>query len=77
VHGVVTLTSAAPAGGFAVRLAVDPQNAATLQSAVTTQPGHTTAMFTITPDEPARGKNITVTATAGSTTKTATLTVAA
>jgi hypothetical protein len=71
INGVVMLTAPAAPGGFGVTLVADPSGAADLTSSVTVAAGSSVAQFVVTPKQ--AGK-ITVTATAGSTSKSASLT---
>jgi hypothetical protein len=74
VSGTVTLTAPAPPGGFVVNLAVDSPGTVTLPSAVTVPAGKESELFTVTIEGPASAhKEITITATAGATSKTVTL----
>ena len=73
-QGTVTLTAAAPAGGFAVSLS-DDSAAATVPASVTVAQGATSATFSITTTTVAASTPVTITAAAGSVTRTATLTV--
>jgi len=73
-QGTVTLSSAAPAGGFAVSLSSSGA-AATVPPSVTVAPGATSATFGITTSAVTASTPVTITATAGTVTRTATLTV--
>lgn len=76
VTGAVTLTSPAPVGGFTAALAVDKPDAGALSSSSLTVPaGSSVAQFTLNPSG-ASGTKVTVTATAGSTSKSAVFAVA-
>lgn len=71
VNGVVMLTAPAPSGGFGVTLTVDPVDAADLTGANTVPAGSSVAQFALTPKQ---AEKITVTATAGSSSRSVTLT---
>ena len=73
-QGTVTLTAAAPSGGFAVTLS-DNSGAATVPAGVTVAQGATSATFAITTSAVSASTAVTVTASAGAVTRTATLTV--
>ena len=73
-QGTVTLTAAAPSGGFAVTLA-DDSSAASVPPSVTVAQGATSAAFTITTIGVSASTPVTITAGAGSVTRTTTLTV--
>ena len=73
-QGTVTLTAAAPSGGFAVTLA-DNSSAATVPASVTVPQGATSATFAITTATVTASTPVTVTASAGAVTRTTTLTV--
>ena len=73
-QGTVTLTSAAPAGGFVVTLSRSG-TAATVPSSVSVAPGATTATFVAGTTAVAASTTVTITASAGGVTRTATLTV--
>lgn len=74
--GTVTLSAAAPGGGFAVSLS-DNSTAASTPSSVTVPEGATTATFTVTTVAVTTTTLATVTATAGGTSRTADLTITA
>jgi hypothetical protein len=74
-QGTVTLTSAAPSGGFALTL-TDNSNSATVPASVTVAQGATSATFAITTTSVAASTPVTITASAGGVTRTTTLTVA-
>ena len=73
-QGTVTLTAAAPSGGFAVSLS-DNSAAATTPASVTVAAGATSATFTITTSSVSTSTAVTITASAAGVTRTATLTV--
>jgi FG-GAP-like repeat len=73
-QGTVTLTSPAPAGGFAVSLS-SGNAAATVPASVSVAQGATTATFTIATSAVTASTPVTITASAGGITRTATLTV--
>jgi hypothetical protein len=73
-QGTVTLTSAAPAGGFAVSLS-SANAAATVPAGVTVAHGTTSATFAITTSAVTESTPVTITASAGGITRTAILTV--
>jgi hypothetical protein len=73
-QGTVTLSAAAPGGGFAVTLSSN--NAiATVPASVTVAPGATSTTFTISTTSVTTSSVATITATAGTVTRTAGLTV--
>jgi hypothetical protein len=74
-QGSITLTSAAPAGGFAVTLSSSNTAVATLPASVSVAQGATSASFAIATTVVATSTPVTITATAGAVTRTATLTV--
>ena len=73
-QGTVTLTAAAPAGGFVVTLA-DNSGAASMPANVTVAQGSASATFAITTTSVTASTPVTITASAGSVARTATLTV--
>jgi hypothetical protein len=73
-QGTVTLTAAAPSGGFVVMLA-DNSSATTVPASVTVPQGATSAAFAITTASVTASTPVTITASAGGITRTATLTV--
>jgi VCBS repeat protein len=73
-QGRVTLTAAAPAGGFVVTLS-DNSSAATTPASLTVTQGATTATFTVTTAAVTASTPVTITASAGGVTRSATLTV--
>jgi hypothetical protein len=73
-QGTITLTAAAPAGGFAVSLS-SSSAAATVPASVTVAQGATSATVAITTTAVTTSTPVTVTASAGAVTRTATLTV--
>ncbi len=74
-QGTLTLTSAAPTGGFAVALSSDNTAAATVPASASVAQGATTVTFTIATSTVATSTPVTITASAGGVTRTATLTV--
>jgi hypothetical protein len=74
-QGTVTLTSAAPFGGFAVSLSSSNTGAATVPAGVSVAQGATSATFAIATSAVTASTPVTVTASAGGVTRTATLTV--
>jgi hypothetical protein len=73
-QGTVTLTAAAPSGGFALTLA-DNSSAATVPASVTVPQGATSATFAITTATVTASTPVTLTASAGAVTRTTMLTV--
>ncbi len=73
-QGTVTLTSPAPAGGFAVSLS-SGNTAATVPAGVSVAQGATSATFAIATSAVMASTPVTITASAGGVTRTATLTV--
>jgi hypothetical protein len=73
-QGRVTLTAAAPSGGFAVMLS-DNSTAATVPASVTVAQAATSATFTVTTGTVTASTPVTITASAGGVTRTTTLTV--
>jgi VCBS repeat protein len=73
-QGRVTLTAAAPAGGFAVSLS-SSNTAATVPASVSVAQGATSATFTISTSGVTTSTPVTINASAGSVTRTATLTL--
>jgi hypothetical protein len=73
-QGTVTLTSAAPAGGFAVALSSN-NAAATVPASVTVAANATSATFTVPTTSVTTSTVATITASAGGVTRTAALTV--
>ena len=76
-QGTVTLTAAAPSGGFAVSLSSSNTAVATVPANVTVAQGSTTATFAIGTSSVTTSTPVTITANAGTVTRTATLTVTA
>jgi hypothetical protein len=74
-QGTVTLTSAAPAGGFVVSLSSSNTAAATVPASVSVAQGATSATFAIATSAVTASTPVTITASAGGVTRTATLTV--
>jgi hypothetical protein len=72
--GTVTLTAAAPSGGFVVSLA-SGNAAASVPSSVSVAQGGTSATFPISTSAVANSTAVTITASAGGVTRSATLTV--
>lgn len=75
VTGTVTLTAAAPAGGFVVNLNSSASTVASVPSSVTVPAGATSANFTVSTRAVTSSTNVTITASANNITRTATLTV--
>ena len=73
-QGTVTLTAAAPSGGFVVTLS-DNSSAALTPASVTVAQGATSTLFAISTTTVTASTPVTITAAAGSVTRTATLTV--
>jgi hypothetical protein len=74
-QGTVTLTSAAPSGGFTATLSSDNTAAATTPASVTVAQGATSAAFAIATSSVTASTTVTITASAGGVTRTASLTV--
>jgi hypothetical protein len=74
-QGTVSLTSAAPAGGFAVALSSSNPGTAITPAGVTVPQGATTATFAVATSAVTTSTPVTITASAGGVTRTATLTV--
>ena len=75
VTGTVTLTSAAPAGGFAVSLSSSNPSLASVPASVTVAAGSTSASFTIATAAVNGTQSATITATGGGVSRSVTLTV--
>jgi hypothetical protein len=73
--GTVTLTSAAPSGGFAVSLSSNNTAAATVPPSVTVPAGSTSATFTVSTNTVTNSTSSTIIATAGGVTRSSTITV--
>ena len=73
--GTVTLTAAAPSGGFVVNLSSSHPSVASVPSSVTVPAGATSANFTVSTSTVSSSTNVTITASAGGVARTATLTV--
>ncbi|UUZ64432.1 FG-GAP-like repeat-containing protein [Polaromonas sp. P1-6] len=73
-QGTLTLTSAAPAGGFAVSLS-STSTAAAVPASVSVAPGATSTTFAIPTSAVTTSTPVTITASAGGVTRTAALTV--
>ncbi|MCS7300633.1 MAG: S8 family serine peptidase [Fimbriimonadales bacterium] len=73
--GTVTLTAAAPAGGFVVNLSSSNPSVAATPSSVTVPAGATSANFTVSTSAVTSSTNVTITASANGVTRQATLTV--
>ncbi|UUZ75168.1 hypothetical protein LP414_25025 [Polaromonas sp. P1(28)-13] len=73
-QGTLTLTSAAPAGGFAVSLS-SSSTAAAVPASVSVAPGATSTTFAIPTSAVTTSTPVTITASAGGVTRTAALTV--
>jgi hypothetical protein len=74
-QGTVTLTAAAPVGGFPVTLSSSHPATASVPGSVSVAHGATSAGFTVTTSAVTASTPVTITASAGSVTRTATLTV--
>ncbi len=74
-QGTVTLTAAAPVGGFPVTLSSSNPAAASVPGSVSVAQGATSAGFTVGTSAVTASTPVTITASAGSVTRTATLTV--
>ena len=74
-QGTVTLTAAAPVGGFPVTLSSSNPATASVPASVSVTQGATSASFTVTTSAVTASTPVTITASAGSVTRTATLTV--
>jgi hypothetical protein len=74
-QGTVTLTAAAPSGGATVTLASNNTTAATVPASVTVAAGATSANFTVTTQAVTASTAVTLTASYGGVSRTATLTV--
>jgi FG-GAP-like repeat len=74
-QGTVTLTAAAPVGGFPVTLSSSNPATASVPASVSVAQGATSADFTVTTSAVTASTPVTITASAGSVTRTATLTV--
>ena len=74
-QGTVTLTAAAPAGGFPVTLSSSNATAASVPASVSVTQGATSAGFTVTTSAVTASTPVTIMASAGGVTRTATLTV--
>jgi hypothetical protein len=74
-QGTVTLTSAAPSGGFVVSLSSSNTAAATVPASVSVAQGATSATFAIPTSAVTTSTSATITASAGGVTRAATLTV--
>ncbi|GIV09313.1 MAG: hypothetical protein KatS3mg019_1404 [Fimbriimonadales bacterium] len=75
VTGTVTLTAAAPAGGFVVNLSSSNTSIASVPSSVTVPAGATSANFTVSTSAVSSSTSVTITAAANGVSRTATLTV--
>ena len=73
--GTVTLTAPAPSGGFVVNLSSSNTSVATVPSTVTVPAGATSANFTVSTQAVSSATSVTITASAGGVSRTATLTV--
>ncbi|HEX8424080.1 MAG TPA: FG-GAP-like repeat-containing protein, partial [Pyrinomonadaceae bacterium] len=74
-QGMVTLTSAAPSGGATVTLVSSNTAAATVPATVTVAAGATSANFTVTTKSVTASTAVTITASFGGVSRTATLTL--
>ena len=77
VTGTVTLSGPAPTGGVLIDLSSSNTSAATVSGSVTVSAGETSATFTVVSLPVAATTSVTISATSGSSTKTAALTVQA
>ncbi len=73
--GTVTLTAAAPSGGFTVQLSSSNPSVASVPSSVTVPAGQTSASFTVATQQVSSTTQVTITARAGGVSRQATLTV--
>src|SRR5215218_8061282 len=73
--GTVTLTSAAPSGGFTVSLSSNNTAAATVPASVTVPAGSTSATFAVTTNSVSNSQSSTIIASAGGITRSSTITV--
>lgn len=73
--GTVTLTAAAPSGGFVVNLSSSNSTVASVPTSVTVPAGQTSATFTVSTTAVSTTTTVTITATAGGISRQATLTV--
>lgn len=76
-QGTITLTSAAPAGGFAVALSTSNTATATVAASVVVPQGTSIATFAITTNAVATSTPVTITASAAGVTRTTVLSVTA
>lgn len=76
-QGTISLTAAAPSGGAVVTLASSNTNVATVPASVAVAAGATGATFTVATRSVTSSTSVTVSATYGGVTRTATLTVTA
>jgi hypothetical protein len=74
-QGTVTLSGAAPSGGASVTLTSGNTNAASIPTSVTVPAGATSAAFTVTTRSVTSSTSVTISASYGGVTRTATLTV--
>jgi hypothetical protein len=74
-QGTVTLTAAAPVGGFPVALSSSDPATASVPGSVSVAQGATSAGFTVTTSAVTASTPVTITASAGGVTRSATLTV--
>ncbi len=77
VTGTVTLTGSAPSGGASIALSSSNAAAATVPGTVTVAAGETSATFSVVSLPVAANTSVTISASSGSSTKTAALTVQA
>lgn len=75
VTGTVAISSAAPVGGFVVKLTISNTSAATVPASVTIAAGKLTGTFTVTHKKVAAQASVTLTATQGTASQTGTLLV--
>ncbi len=73
--GTVKLTAPAPAGGGVVKLVSSKPSIASVPTTITVAAGATSKTFTVKTVRPSRRSSVTISATYGGVTKTATLTV--
>ncbi|MEJ5295120.1 MAG: S8 family serine peptidase [Fimbriimonadales bacterium] len=73
--GTVTLTAAAPSGGFTVQLSSSNPSVASVPGSITVPAGQSSASFTIATQQVSSTTQVTITASAGSVSRQATLTI--
>ncbi|HSP14996.1 MAG TPA: IPT/TIG domain-containing protein [Thermoanaerobaculia bacterium] len=74
-QGTVTLSGAAPAGGVQIRLSSSNPSVATVPASITVAAGATSATFTVQSSQVKSNTSVTISASLGSITKTASLSV--